>query len=662
MTLVNRIFLRGILCMLACLFVFTIAGQEPEDSIRIHTLREVHVKGVSNRSSTRSPSPLQLLDREKLEKLNSLQVSDATKFFSGVQVKDYGGLGGLKTVSIRSLGANYTGVYYDGAAISNYQSGQIDIGRFSLVDVDRLELQTGESDNIFLPARMQAYAGSLHIVSKKPLQNSSRLRQVTAAVNGGSWAFFNPYLSYEQCLSKTISTRISGEWVQSDGNYPYTSGSGERKTREHSDVENLKIEANLYGNFRNGGELSVKAYGYSSDRSLPGADYFYTTTPGENAREQNLFVQAQYTQNLSEKDKMLTVAKFDYNHADYNSYLHGDKNYLYYQREYYVGTSFIHYFLPVLSASFSNDGSYAGFYNRSMGVNPYRASWQGALSIQFKRPRFTATMSLQSLYSHDTGSVNAEGNDLFRLSPAADFSFRLFTDIPLHFRGFYKQTCRQPTFGDLYLSQVPPTGLKPETANQYNLGFTWSHATGSWLPFIGISADGYWNSVKNKIISYPKMGMFIWSVENLEKVDIKGIDAKVNFHLQTGSYFLWQCGLSYTYQKVLNKTSPGSKTYNQQIIYTPNHSGSGYLALVLPWIEVGYTALYCGERYYGTHSDFQMNAYTDQSISLSKIFSYKQSEIKLSAECLNLADEQYEVVRSYPMPGRSFRIGVKFTY
>ena len=45
-------------------------------------------------------------------------------------MKDYGGLGGLKTISIRNLGAAHTAVSYDGIAVSNSQAGQIDIGRF----------------------------------------------------------------------------------------------------------------------------------------------------------------------------------------------------------------------------------------------------------------------------------------------------------------------------------------------------------------------------------------------------------------------------------------------------------------------------------------------------------------------------------------------------
>ena len=48
--------------------------------------------------------PAQTLSGKRLEGLNSHSVADAIRYFSGVQIKDYGGVGGVKTVDIRSMG------------------------------------------------------------------------------------------------------------------------------------------------------------------------------------------------------------------------------------------------------------------------------------------------------------------------------------------------------------------------------------------------------------------------------------------------------------------------------------------------------------------------------------------------------------------------------
>lgn len=77
-------------------------------------------------------SPVQILSGKELEKLNVYSVADALRYFSGVQIKDYGGIGGLKTVNIRSMGSHHVGVFYDGIELGNAQNGVVDLGRFSL--------------------------------------------------------------------------------------------------------------------------------------------------------------------------------------------------------------------------------------------------------------------------------------------------------------------------------------------------------------------------------------------------------------------------------------------------------------------------------------------------------------------------------------------------
>lgn len=98
----------------------------------------------------RSTTPLQILSNNTIQNLNALQISDAVKHFSGVTVKDYGGIGGLKTISVRGFSANHTGINYNGIAVSDVQSGQIDIGRFSIENVENITLNSGQNDIIFL--------------------------------------------------------------------------------------------------------------------------------------------------------------------------------------------------------------------------------------------------------------------------------------------------------------------------------------------------------------------------------------------------------------------------------------------------------------------------------------------------------------------------------
>ena len=114
-------------------------GQTPQDSL--YHIREVVVTG---RVVRREVIPVQELSGERLQRLNSHNVADALRYFSGIQIKDYGGVGGLKTVNIRSMGTNHVGVFYDGIELGNAQNGTVDLGRFSLVNMESVTLYNGQ--------------------------------------------------------------------------------------------------------------------------------------------------------------------------------------------------------------------------------------------------------------------------------------------------------------------------------------------------------------------------------------------------------------------------------------------------------------------------------------------------------------------------------------
>lgn len=95
--------------------------------------------------------------------MNSLNVADALRYFSGVQLKDYGGVGGIKTINIRSMGTNHMGISYDGIQLGNAQNGQIDLGQFSLDNIESISLYNGQKSDILQAAKDFGSAGSVYI-------------------------------------------------------------------------------------------------------------------------------------------------------------------------------------------------------------------------------------------------------------------------------------------------------------------------------------------------------------------------------------------------------------------------------------------------------------------------------------------------------------------
>ena len=156
--------MKSILLSLLLIFAASIKAETiPADSIQ--TIKGVE---ITARLTQREIVPAQSLKGVELQRLNSQSIADALRFFSGIQLKDYGGVGGIKTVDIRSMGTHHLGIFYDGIELGNAQNGQIDLGQFSLDNIDEISLYNGQKSAIFQPASDFGNAGSVYIRTRKP--------------------------------------------------------------------------------------------------------------------------------------------------------------------------------------------------------------------------------------------------------------------------------------------------------------------------------------------------------------------------------------------------------------------------------------------------------------------------------------------------------------
>jgi outer membrane cobalamin receptor len=621
-------------------------------------LQEVEIRSSLPQSSFRTTAPLQTLSADKLEQIQALQLSDAVKHFAGVQVKDYGGIGGLKTVSIRSLGANYTGVAYDGITVADYQTGQIDLGRFSLDNIAQIRLTTGGSDDIFQPARNLSLGGLIEIIPQAFVPSEAKRDEIKVGLRTGSWKMANPFASYSRALGKALVWNMSGEYLSSQGNYPFRMD-GEKRRRNHSEVANGKWEGNLTGTLRNDGQLTIKAYYYDSDRNIPGAVISGNTYAGERVKDRNAFAQAGYKQTLNAHWALLLNAKYSYSFMHYFNRLYLDRESRYTQRETYLSATLRYRYSQRLSFAWANDGSSGNFraIHKDKRFLPSRATILSALSGKYETSRLTVNASglLQAIQESSSETVSLP--DRWHLSSSAGVSVQPVERWPLRLRISYRNTYRLPTFSDIYYPSIPNTRLKPENAHQHNVGGVFVTSLGNLFPYLSFSADAYYNRVENKIVAIPLSSLALWSVQNHGKADIKGFDLNATAHIRFASGFSAEIGGNYTRQEVLNEQK-------QLLRYTPRHFATALATLKTPWCDLNYSLVYCGNRYYNETPSWEslVAAYADQGLSIARNIHYRAYRLHLSAECLNFTNRPYEIVHAYPMPGRSFRLGIKCIY
>jgi len=645
------------------------------DSIPNYRIGEVTITKNQKDTEKHSSTPFQLFDRKTLKEVNSMQISDAVKFFSGVTVKDFGGMGGMKTVSVRSMGAHHTAIAYDGITITDCQTGQIDIGRYSLENVDVLSLNIGDGNTIFQPARMFASSGLLNIRTRRPVFERDTTFHGKVGFKGGSFGLLNPSLLLETKVNPQFDLSVSAEVLSTQGDYPYklfyadAADAYTKEVRSNNVVKNYKLESTLFGHFSKGQQLEVKAYYYQSDRGLPGAVILYNPYSSQHLWDKNAFLQAHYEQDLSQKLVFQVNGKYNWSYQRYLNpdYLGwtGKEDNSYYQDESYLSSSLLYKAYRGLSFAFSTDGVVNHMRSDLYDfASPSRYTALSNLSVKYLNDWVFLTAGVLSTMVNEQRKSEEVAANHHRFSPSCSFSIQPFSETDLHVRFFYKESFRMPSFNDLYYSAIGNSQLQPENSRQLNMGLTYSSFFGKNGPQLMLTADAYHNRITDKIMAIPTKNIFIWSMVNLGKVDIKGLDLSLSVTQSLGKDYQLFVGFNHSYQRALDITDVSSKEYNNQIAYAPRIFGSGRLALQTPWVKVAYAMLYSGHRYMTGQNlaENDLAGYTDHSVSVERAFSVRRLTLHLRGEVMNLMDDNYEIVRNFPMPGRSYRVGVMLEF
>ena len=658
------IVVKRLATVIVALFCMTVVAAQ--DSLRTHTIEDVVVTAERSRTTNVfSTIPVQSFSGDDIRLMGLQNLADAVKKFAGTSVKDYGGIGGMKTVSVRNLGAQHTAVSYDGIVVSNTQAGQIDIGRFSLDNVSLLSMAVGQSSDMLQSARHYASAAVMGISTAQPLP-ADKSSQLRIGLSGGSWGEINPKVRLWQRLSGSSVLSINADYMRADGTYPYTLVNGlesTRERRENSGISQWHVEGNVNTSFSDSSRLDVKAYYYRSSRGLPGSVILYNNESNEHLWDENLFAQAIYNKRWNEQWQWVARAKYTHSwnkYEDYNiKYTNGRKEELNSQDEYYASATINWQPLRWLSMSLAEDAAFNKLRTTVNGSpNPLRFTSLTALAAKLRIGRLTAegnmvmTYATESLTESEKYSLKTP-DDRKHLSPSLSLSWRILPEEALYIRALYKSTFRMPTFNDLYYLQIGNTSLRPEKAHEYGIGITWNSRRTDCLKYIAFTADGYHNNVTDKIVAFPSTD--IWKMVNFGKVEIWGMDATVATEVDIARKTCAVLSTSLSFQDAQDKT-PGSATYGSQLPYTAKVSGGISLILNTPWLTVGYSATGQGKRYSMAQNirEYQLPAYMEHSVSISRRFDLgNSSNINLQLSVNNITDEQYEIIKYYPMPGRS---------
>ena len=610
----------------------------------IQTLQDVAVVGVRPHYLT----PSQTLKGSMLQNLSTTSVADALKYFSGVQIKDYGGLGGLKTINVRSLGSQHVGVYLDGIRITNAQNGQIDLGRYSLSNMESVSLYNANRNERLQSASEYASAATVYMQTKRPTETS-----YTLEYGNGSFGLnkIKGYFSLKDLLF------VDAEYQHTKGNYSFRFQSEQEDTtgtRHNSDITFYRLEAAA---FYKG--LSTHIYYYNSERGLPGpvirrlSDQWDST---DRQWDQNFFVQSSY--------------KHSWQHFGLKANLKYAYDYLHYLQDPQTNASTMycnnHYAQQDLY------GSVAGAWNtRYLSLTAstdlrwtdlradvykfayvYRTDSKSLLSAIASYRGLEANVAL--LYTRIADHTRSAAKPLSRLTPMYLASWHVG---PWTVRAFHKRIFRAPTINDLYYTLVGNAQLKPEYTSQWDLGADYKDR------HLHLALDLYYNRIEDKIVAIPMKCQFRWSMVNFGLVKSLGLSTTAGYDRTWGKFSL-SANANYTCQQDRDYSSPSDPEYKNTIPYSPLHSASVIVDLGYNGYSLCTSWLYTGNRFalISNNKEDMLGAWQTVDLKLNKRFAIGRQSLQTTIECNNITNSRHEVVKRYPMPGRNWKLSVQWSW
>lgn len=613
---------------------------------------------VISQSNERENSIQIELSKDKIQNKLANDLGQILSLLPGLQIKNYGDVGGLKTVSFRSLGAGHTALVQDYSSVSTTQSGQADLSSFPVDFIERLELIALSPTRTQIPIHAKLAGVVVNVESVHSYVGTNQ-RNVILGVQAGSFDQYEGYLMLQKRSKKWAGT-LNGKIRSYGGNYPYTYLNGNTTIRERRKNNSLleyfgttsfQFSLNQHHRF----QFRISGNEYKKD--LAGAVVFYNSNAaqylngyGINASVNHQFRKNRWTVFSSVNYQKNKLQYLDSTYLNSQGYL--DQRYNSGQLDFQSQAAYA--ITENLEVLIGSSFIYEELKGRSLLGNPYRNTSESLIGIEWKAVgKILAQLGAQGVFEKRENTAQSQWN----LLPALSWSFDLGSKNKIGI--VYRYTCRQPTFNELYYQQIGNTKLRTEKAHITSIRYELV------LPFKkGISQtmiQPFYSYVYDKILAIPTKNLFIWSIQNIGKSDAAGVEF-TQFIQKKVLNQTFGVRINYTFQYTRDISDPASSTYGHNLSYSPLHSGS--LELDYSWKKLGFFVLtsYLGERY-ALNQNIPSNlleAYLLLDTGVSYTQQLKKNELTLRLSVNNISNKQYSYINYFVMPGTHFNLRLQY--
>lgn len=541
----------------------------------------------------------------------------------GLELKDYGGTGGLKTIAARGTTSQQNLVVLDGMIVNDGLSGTANLSLFPSTQLGSVAVQTGG----FAADVANGGLGSTVYLNSRQIP-ATHTRMTAEAGSFGS----RQVLISQDVLAGAFSGSVQAGTAASEGNFPF--GGGKIRRNQAFDGQTgfgqagwttgwMTASVSLAWNRQTQGVPGPVFEGnpFSSDASLVSEDRRLIPSFAFPAFSGSLrFAGLIRNQKMSYRDPVSPVPVSEFT-----------------ERE----TSFRADFLKQEAVVPWNAGVY--FRNLDAAAD----IWRGKPETDNLTRKTAAVFSSATIPLSDPVSVilsgRAEGGKGAQTSGSGSAALSV-KGSRIHLLLSVNRNIRYPSLGEIRIRTTTDQKLTPEKLVGTDAELTFPFSTG-WL-----RVKGFWYRIQDKIIAIPKNPV-LWSAINADQVSGAGIEQTADWTSGAWSVSQYATLQSVTTQKGISRQAEG-----KQVVYTPRFT-AGITGVWNPGVwQISTAWRWTGDRFAGVENlpEDRLPSFVTGDFEVRRKWSFSWISLTPSVAVRNLTSQNYEWIKSYPMPGRSW--------
>lgn len=654
--------LKIYISIFSCIFLFNAKSQNNDTLQTVEVLSKKD--SILKLTVINSSVPHYILNKDKLNELSAKDIGDAIKYIPGTYIKDYGGIGGIKTVSYRSLGAGHTNVEIDGVILPNTQTAAVNLSQFDVFSINKLEMSSGQVQNHYSTASSYIKSNLISIHSSI-FDIPAKKINLKLMGNASSINTYQGGLLYQQKLSKHISFGLQSLYQFGSGSYDFNIkniDSTYSSERQDSKLQNIKLKGGVTYQ-KEKFKINLNTNYTSNQQKLPGAVVLYNPYNDQSLKNENINISLighyksgkiaigtnvfiQSNQTIYRDNQFLNVQGFIENK---------------YENAIFGGGFIFNRFLKFESQKlfFGSDFKQSKLAGDQFEDSPIRKNINSVIGLSKWFWKIKVQSNLSHQYIYDETPTNTK--EISHFSPFFSVAYVPFKIHNFRIRSHYKNTYRLPSFNDLYYNSIGNSNLKSENAKSFNIGLTYAKSIKNKT--FETTLDLYQNKITDKIVAIPTKNLFNWSMQNIGNVLSQGGDLSLLFSIKRTSFNII-LSTSQSYNLSVDITDKTNFTYGHQIPYTPKYNASYTSTISYKKNNLSLSILHTGNRYVINENlpSNELDGFIDIGIGISRTFKLKNQMIYGKIQAVNLLNNNYEVIRSFPMPGRHYDLKIVYKF